>query len=651
MSDKDGKNKISSDSDSPRYQPDKDYEQAKSNPKFRKFEEFKKYLENTIQDQGNQTIDEVLAYIVKTYFDLLPKLNFDPIKNEFLDLMAKICNKLKQLNYFNLIVNYHQILQKIIDNINQEYNRPFAFYTSDDILIESFYDFELNRGYHNKTFRLKINSKDQKKFTYLIEHFKKYVYTKEHTYFDCDLISSNYPNSFSINIIHKNEFLLLHDDYDWDNSDLYNEKKEILKKFAIYDKDLILNTWNESLFENKEKKIKIKEKGKIYKQKLLNPELSKKEKMENKKKYEERLNIYKAVQKNLIKEEMIIKKNFKMTKRNSGNFKLAFHKIKNIILNIPGCSSSIKDILPYGSCTQCTQTIKSDIEITIITNNSCKITNEKTKELLKQIENYIEENCKQYEKIYLRTTKRTHLLEVTDTELNINIEINCNNFFSIMNSNLIRNYVTYDARVLILLNTIKDWSKIKGINGNHDGYLSSYCYTLMVIFFLQRLDYPLLPIINSHNQLIRTKICDNEYFIEKLLLSPEGVLKSFKTENGNDTIVTLLLKFFIFYGYLFDENNYCIDISNKRLIFRNLEARYLNYLLSNNNYSTYCFIDMFDYTYNPGAYMVIKSSNESLFRRKIRKSLIQLLKGQEKLLCPDGKDDREEDLKEELEKE
>ena len=55
-----------------------------------------------------------------------------------------------------------------------------------------------------------------------------------------------------------------------------------------------------------------------------------------------------------------------------------------------------------------------------------------------------------------------------------------------MNSNLIRNYLVYDARALILINTIKDWSKIKGINSNKEGYLSSYCYTLIIIFFYKK---------------------------------------------------------------------------------------------------------------------------------------------------------------------
>ena len=83
-----------------------------------------------------------------------------------------------------------------------------------------------------------------------------------------------------------------------------------------------------------------------------------------------------------------------------------------------------------------------------------------------------------------------------------------------MNSTLIRNYLTYDARALILINTIKDWSKQKEINSNSKLFLSSYCFTLMTIFFLQRMKNPILPIFSSPNNLIRMKISDKEFFIE-----------------------------------------------------------------------------------------------------------------------------------------
>ncbi len=203
-----------------------------------------------------------------------------------------------------------------------------------------------------------------------------------------------------------------------------------------------------------------------------------------------------------------------------------------------------------------------------------------------------------------------------------------------MNSNLIYNYLTYDARALILVNTIKDWSKIKGINSNHEGFMSSYCYTLMTIFFLQRIHNPLLPIISSNNY-DKIKIKNKEYFLEKELLNPTKIFNNWICTNKEDTVSTLLLKWFIFYLYLFNGDDYCIDINNDKLTFRYYEARYLNYFNDRNKLSVYCIIDMFDYTYNPGSYMDKNSTPHKLFTKKLEKSLVQLLNGEDNLLKPD----------------
>ena len=198
-----------------------------------------------------------------------------------------------------------------------------------------------------------------------------------------------------------------------------------------------------------------------------------------------------------------------------------------------------------------------------------------------------------------------------------------------MNSNLIRNYLVYDARALILVNTIKDWSKTKEINSNNKGFLSSYCYTLMTIFFLQRLTKPLLPIISSYNDMINLKVNEKQFFIERQLLQSSELMKDWKTENEKDTVSTLLLKWMIFYLYIFNEDEYCIDISNKRLTYRFNESFLSSFLNKKNRLSAYCFIDMFDYTYNPGSYMEYNSDEHKMFKRVLKESIEQLLEGKD----------------------
>ena len=126
----------------------------------------------------------------------------------------------------------------------------------------------------------------------------------------------------------------------------------------------------------------------------------------------------------------------------------------------PNVYQYIYKIFPFGSVTQCTQNITSNLEITMLTKDYQTTTSEKVKMILEELEKELLENS-QYERIELRETKRTILLNCYDKISNIKIELNLNNIFGILNSTLIRNYLIFDSRALILVNTIKDWSKRK----------------------------------------------------------------------------------------------------------------------------------------------------------------------------------------------
>ena len=149
----------------------------------------------------------------------------------------------------------------------------------------------------------------------------------------------------------------------------------------------------------------------------------------------------------------------------------------------------------------------------------------------------------------------------------------------------------------------------------------------MTIFFLQKMKKPLLPVISSYNDLVNLKVSEKEFFIEKNLLQSSELMQKWHTTNKEDTVSTLLLKWMIFYLYIFNGEDYCIDISNKRLTFRYKEAKYLTSFIIGNNISAYCFIDMFDYTYNPGSYMENGSSEHMQFRDVLYESIKQLLEG------------------------
>ena len=601
----------------------------KNNPEVKKYEKFMADIDNYLIDIKEKTVDEILNETIITFFELKSKFDLSKIH----DLMDKLCmlyHKLKQLSFFNLMITYCHFLQKISNNIDDD-RTDTLFNTRLDLIISAIYDIDLNKDLKHKIFRLRLSSTSPEKYEYLKSKLERYIYNNDNPFIEYDVVPGPYPEGYGILINMRDNYLILNDESN--KKDLIQDMKDLFKRYGINEKHI--NWWKNNSYARQIQNYQDKEEDKNddkdknnEKKIIMAPEAIKLIIEKNK----ERWN---GVVKSLIIQENNIKNNFKLTKRNFSSFKNSFDHLKNIIMSIDNLTYKIKNLYPYGSITQLTQNITSDYEMSIITENYSYIENEQILTLFSEIQLYIETNYKNDYKINsIRETKRTALLLLYDIKYGINIEINCNNLFSIMNSNLIYNYLTYDARALILVNTIKDWSKIKGINSNHEGFMSSYCYTLMTIFFLQRIHKPLLPIISSNNY-DKIKIKNKEYFLEKELLNPTKIFNNWICTNKEDTVSTLLLKWFIFYLYLFNEDDYCIDINNDKLTFRYYEARYLNYFNERNKLSVYCIIDMFDYTYNPGSYMDKNSTPHKLFTKKLEKSLVQLLNGEDNLLKPD----------------
>ena len=603
----------------------------KNNPEIKKYDRLIENIDKYLIDIGSKTIDEILNEKIIIFFELKQKIDTTKI-NFIINKLSMLYNKLKQISFFNLMITYCHFLEKIIKNIGND-RTNILFNPRLDITSKAIYDFELNKNLSHKIFKLKISSTSAEKFDYLKKKLEIYIYNNDDPFIEYDIVTGPYPDGYSVLINMRDNYLILNDENN--KEELIKNMKDLFRKYGINEKHI--NWWKNNSYarrvqnyeENEEeKKDKDNNKTDDNKKKVLSEEELKLVKEKNKEKWNETI-------KNLITQENYIKNNFKLIKRNFSNFRKSFLFLKSIIMSIDNLSCKIKKIYPYGSITQLTQNITCDFEMSIITENYSNINNDQIIALFTEIQSHIETNFKNDYKINsIRETKRTVLLLIYDIKNNISIEINCNNFFSIMNSNLIYKYLTYDARALILVNTIKDWSKIKGINSNHEGFMSSYCYTLMTIFFLQRIHKPLLPVICSNN-FDRIKIRNKEYFIEKELLNPDKSFKNWKSINNEDTVSTLLLKWFVFYLYLFNEEDYCIDICNDKLTFRYYEAKYLNFFDERNPRSVYCFIDMFDYTYNPGSYMDRNSTPHKLFIKKLEKSLVQLLNGEDKLLIPD----------------
>ncbi|KAJ3296677.1 hypothetical protein HK104_001356 [Borealophlyctis nickersoniae] len=115
------------------------------------------------------------------------------------------------------------------------------------------------------------------------------------------------------------------------------------------------------------------------------------------------------------------------------------------------------------------------------------------------------------QKIYTVAKAKVPICKFYDPEYGVNCDINVNNTQALRNTTLIKTYVEIDPRVRPLLMVIKHWTKRRVLNdAAKGGTLSSYCWVMMVLNFLQMRNPPILP-------------CLHEMYFERLRSHPEEV--------------------------------------------------------------------------------------------------------------------------------
>jgi len=143
-------------------------------------------------------------------------------------------------------------------------------------------------------------------------------------------------------------------------------------------------------------------------------------------------------------------------------------------------------------------------------------------------------------------------------------DLSFSNQLGISNTFLLYKYSLADDRVAPLVFSVKRFVKSRGLVGVPD-YISSYSYTLMVIYFLQQLKIPVLPCLQSlHSSKKRPEeFVDgyNIWFQHNLSLMKKD-WKYYKANNEN--IGELLVHFFEFYTNKFDYKRYSVCISNRK---------------------------------------------------------------------------------------
>jgi hypothetical protein len=301
------------------------------------------------------------------------------------------------------------------------------------------------------------------------------------------------------------------------------------------------------------------------------------------------------------------------TRRNTSSFQNLYKKVKKLIetrLNDPRC---IIDIIPFGSVTQLTYNINSDLEISILTDNFNDDLFNEILEILKI----------KFPNAFSRYTSRTRMIRFSDKE--VTVELMFNNYLAIINSDLILRYCSFDTRIAIMINVIKDWSKNLEINGNSKHYLSSYCLTLMVIFFCQKV-FQIVPVLQNKNKsrdlfLRENNNIKNHYLIDEI---HEIDLSNF--QSADYSVAELVYNFFYFYLYVFNEIEYAIDISEVKYVYREDCISFIDGNCANDK-PVYWIVDPYDYSYNPAHYMKSRSSQHRNFIEEMKKAMDNIKEG------------------------
>lgn len=164
---------------------------------------------------------------------------------------------------------------------------------------------------------------------------------------------------------------------------------------------------------------------------------------------------------------------------------------------------------------------------------------------------------------------RVPIVKFFDRYTNVVCDVNINKHLGIANSNLLKTYVTLDERVSDLLLFVKYWAKVNNINGAYHGYLSSYAWNLMVIYFLQRKE--VIP------DLQKTQPFEKRYGIQ----IPDHFIDGFNCKYFNQTwrlpkstckedVGKLLTEFLKFYGEEFDFEKRIISFGGSRNLRKNV---------------------------------------------------------------------------------
>lgn len=231
-------------------------------------------------------------------------------------------------------------------------------------------------------------------------------------------------------------------------------------------------------------------------------------------------------------------------------------------------NDAIKTVIPdtkleiYGSILSGFGHTESDLDFALLFLNEFDENSINKKNMVRKIGYSALKNKKNIEDLQVITNARVPIIKLkykTITRV-FECDISIENRLPFCNTHLLRIYCTLDPRVPKLGLLIKKFTKICQICFAIKGGLNSYAFNVMIIYFLQQCDPPVLPCLQELDKdNLETDLIEGwevKYFQE--IDRIKEVWPQFRT--NQQSIGHLLIDFFIFYTEIFDFENHVISI-------------------------------------------------------------------------------------------
>ncbi|KAM6328384.1 terminal uridylyltransferase 7 isoform 5-T6 [Alca torda] len=199
------------------------------------------------------------------------------------------------------------------------------------------------------------------------------------------------------------------------------------------------------------------------------------------------------------------------------------------------------------------------------------------------------------------TTAKVPIVKFFHVRSGLEVDISLYNTLALHNTRLLSTYAAIDPRVKYLCYTMKVFTKICDIGDASRGSLSSYAYTLMVLYFLQQRNPPVIPVLQEiYKEPKKPEILVdgwNVYFFDKIeelsLVWPD-------CGKNTESVGQLWLGLLRFYTEEFDFKEHVICIRRKNLLTTFKKQWTSKYIVIE---------DPFDLNHNLGAGLSRKMTN------------------------------------------